>query len=337
MRKWLIPCLLFGTLSAQHFENGTLYHSRYVFPQGKGMGHIGRCETRLAVTTPDGRTCVESLPGALEGRRGVCEDVAHHQGVSYAYGILNHPIFDRVGDAYFEKTQGSRSDAMPRAVFRKRGDGPWEKWLQVDESQFGPRFYLGMPFGGERFLIQAMTPQGSTYVFWTPDGKGGIRTESVPGLINEDPQLLARSQVLRIEDRVLLLPASGQGRLKWLDLKGQSAGEGRLKGAPEGMEIAQAAPRPDGRVLLMFQGESQGGSLRYLKSLLWKKREAASPSERLLKSYLEQRPEPSRMRPVQTGLWAVLDPASGQITKIQPPRNTRVEESMAVLPNGNLI
>lgn len=341
MRKWLIPCLLFGTLSAQHFENGTLYHSRYVYPQGKGMGHNGQGETRLAVTTPDGRTRVESLPEALDGRRGVCKDVAHHQGVTYAYGILNHPVFDRVGDAYFGYTRGNRSDAMPHAIFRREGKGSWKAWAKVDQSLVGLDLEVFEALEGDRFMVRAMVPYDKRFpaplCLWVPDGKGGMGGETLPSLAGEDPGFLASCKVVRVQDRFLLIPRSGRGRLVWLDLKGQRSGEGSLQSAFKGMEIASAAPRPDGRVLLRFKNENQFKDLFRLESLLWEKREAASPSERLLKSHLQKEPSPFNMRTLQAGLWAVLDPVSGQITKIQPPLNTRVDEDMAVLPNGNLV
>lgn len=334
MRKWLISCLLFGTLSAQHFENGTLYHSRYVYPQGKGMGHIGQGETRLAVTTLDGRTCLESLPQALEGRRGICKDVAHHQGVAYAYGILNHPVFDRVGDAYFDNTRGNRRDAMPHAIFRRQGKGPWERWAKVDQALASLDLEVFEVLENERFLVRAMVPYDKRFpaplCLWVPDGKGGMRGETLPSLAGEDPGFLASCKVVRIQDRFLLLPLSGSGPMKWLDFNGQRGGEGHVAGAPLGVVISRAVPRPDGKVLLQMEDRSKREGVLALNRRLIQKGTSMTPSEKLL----FQRFYASHS--AGSSLWAVLDPSSGRISPIAPPQGVDAKGNVVVLPSGHL-
>ena len=47
MRRLLLAALSLLPLAAQHFEGGTLFDPHVVYPDGKGMGHIGWAEVQF--------------------------------------------------------------------------------------------------------------------------------------------------------------------------------------------------------------------------------------------------------------------------------------------------
>lgn len=346
LRSGLLSALAaFLPLAAQHFEEGRLFLPIHQYPEGKGAGNIGHGETRMAVMEAGGRQTLLDLPLPLQGRRGICKEVAHHQGTHYALGMLNHPLFDRVGDHYFEQTQSNRSHRLPHVLYKRVGQGPWQELARLTPAQVRVGFRTFLPLDGDRFLVQTMFPalevQGRkvSFLLLAPDGRGGMIQEPVPGLAGLGEEALRKAIPVRLADRILLLQATPAGESLALDFQGQrlAMASHALKG-----DLAAAAPRPDGRILLQrgtgddFNPSATAPRVHWLLEQF----QPRSPQSKLLATWAMDR-APQEATPRKRATWAVLDPATGALYPVPPPqgvdRQVRAGRvRWAVLPDGNL-
>lgn len=329
-------------LAAQHLEDGRLYVPVQQYPAGKGAGHVGHGETRMAVIDAQGRRSLLDLPRVLEGRSGLSRAVAFHQGTLYALGRLNHPLFDRVGDRYFHDTRSSRGAHLPHALYKRQGTGAWQHvaWLPAPLARIDARTFL--PLGGDRFLVRTMIPalevggRKVPFALLAPDGRGGMFLEAVPGLAGLEEGPLWKAEIVRLKDRLLLLQARADGGAVFLDDLGRRlpGPDCRIPGT-----VDAAAPRGDGQVLVSTLPTSPAGARSTGDQAFWLRHRLASdsPQSRLLAAWAEGRTPPS---PPRSEAWALLDPVTGALQPVPPPAGRtqapNAPTRWAVQPDGHL-
>lgn len=345
MRSLLLSTLSLLPLGAQHFEGGTLYRPHVTYPDGKGMGHIGWAEVRLRVTTPDGRHHLMEPPPELQGRRGVCQEVAFLDGVAYACGTLNHPAFDRAGDQYFDSNRSSRRNHLPRVLYRRRGSGPWERLGLLPSGFGGASFSTFLALSGDRILVRTLgfplliKNRAVPFGLLVPDGRGGLGLEPFPGLEDVPEAILRKAHLVRVQGHLLLIPEEGARVLHVLDgSSGRRLPDQPLALFPSGASLLRALPRPDGRVLLALrQGEEKP------KGLLPLPRYGDTPANRLVQTAFQRAVNRLQdTRHLSHLAWAVLDPSTGQQQPVPSPASLPADlplwhhTHLSVLPNGNL-
>jgi len=359
-----------------HYEGGVLIAPVAVEKAIRLRNHPESIPT-LAFTGPDGRTRTLELPPELDGRLGRCIQITHYQGTTYAVGFVHQPLppgkagNDAMKQAYFQQ---------PRRLYACDPRGRWALLARL-ESDATYRSWTLLPLGAGRFLFgnpafcwqgDAVSPFG---IYRVESGRlqlerlvdlglGGPWYRAVPFPAgSEDAKRYGRGpqiteayrevqghadawQVLRLPAGLCFLHRTSR---RWFLLDDQATrclGQGRL-GGTEPEELLAAAVRPDGRVLVAARPGSSSDNFKAWiaqNSVFDRQGPTATPGDALLLGRAEALRPPMFQEVPLTGLWRILDPATGQLWDTPPPARlvlqglpfSLVPLNLQVRPDGNV-
>lgn len=310
-------------------------------------GGVGHPSTGLQILDGQGGNRWILPPPQLGVQGGWCTGMARWQDITYALCRLNHPVFDRLGDAWFHERQTSRAASLPLALFVRRPGQAWTYLARVDGGTESRRAEF-LPLEDGRFLSNllsgpALAPCRIDQGRLVQDGPSPL------------PAFVTAREIVRTPAGISVMDArTGQG---WLlsNRNGACLREDRFWDAePESPfpRSAAFAARPDGLLVVARTAADRKPERAPFMMGMYRFARSAAPAswDRLAAARLLQviqgqdTPQPSP--PNLVTRWFLFDPGTGARWVLPPPAGmTATRKGMGLQPilhflvqaNGNLM